>query len=379
MRIILAFLILSVLYTGAALAQNVYIANQGSGTVSVLTGGSPVTVDVGPDPVGIAASSNGEFVYVVNSRNGTVSVIQTSDNTVVATVDVGSPSPPTPPRGIAVTPDGKFVYVANSGNNNVSVIQTSNNTVVATVDVGNVPLGIAIPNNDHVFVANAVSGTLSIIETSSNTVVATVTELGDTPVALAASPGGEGIYVANNDSDNVTIVGVSEALTDPTTEWQNVAVGKCPTSIATSTNSFLNLDLIYVTNFCSNTVTIINSPFNTIEATLDVADSPFGIAATPDGAYIYLTHFNSSMGGIIEFTFSEAGWDAESTFPLGDNPIAVAIAPSVGLEDPEPMGQSSGRNNSCALAAAGASPSIPLYLLIPAFILINRLWRKRTN
>lgn len=41
--------------------------------------------------------------------------------------------------GVAVTPDGNFVYVANAGSGDVSVIDTSTNTVVDTVDVGNSP------------------------------------------------------------------------------------------------------------------------------------------------------------------------------------------------------------------------------------------------
>jgi len=377
MRIIFAFLILSVLYTGAALAQNVYITNSGTNTVE--TPGSPVVV--GKAPSGVAASSNGEFVYVVNSGNGTVSVIQTSDNTVVATVDVGSPTPPLPPRGIAVTPDGKFVYVANPSDNNVSVIQTSNNMVVATVDVGNVPLGIAIPTNDKVFVANSLSGTLYIIEISSNTVVATVTKVGDTPVALAAGPDGDFVFVANSDSHNVNIVPVELAITDPTSEWVTVDVGECPEGITTSTNSTLNLNLVYVSNSCSNTVTIINLPFEMIEATVPVADSPAGIAATPNGDYIYVAHIDSNMVGVIEFEGSS--WSVTDSFPTGDKPLGVAIAPSVGLEGPDPeppMGDGNGSSsNSCALASPGASPSFPLYLLIPAFILINRLWRRRTN
>lgn len=114
---------------------------------------------------------------------------------------------------------------------------------------------------------------------------------------------------------------------------------------------------------------------------MDVADSPTGIAATPNGDFIYVTHFNSSMAGEIQF--GTTSWSDESLFPTGNEPTSVAIAPSDGLgdpdPDPDPMGQSSGRNNSCSLAAPGASPSFPLYLLIPAFILINRFWRRRTN
>ena len=60
-----------------------------------------------------------------------VSVIQTSDNTVVATVAVG-----VSPVGVAVTPDGAFAYVTNAVSNTVSVIRISDNTVVDTVAVG---------------------------------------------------------------------------------------------------------------------------------------------------------------------------------------------------------------------------------------------------
>jgi YVTN family beta-propeller protein len=48
------------------------------------------------------------FAYITNSIDNTVSVIDTATNIVAATVNVG-PNP----HGVAVTPDGKKVYVAN--------------------------------------------------------------------------------------------------------------------------------------------------------------------------------------------------------------------------------------------------------------------------
>jgi YVTN family beta-propeller protein len=54
------------------------------------------------------------------------------------------------PIGVAVTPDGKHVYVANTGNpgfqlgTTVSVIETTGNTVTATVAVGTSPTGVGI-------------------------------------------------------------------------------------------------------------------------------------------------------------------------------------------------------------------------------------------
>jgi YVTN family beta-propeller protein len=76
------------------------------------------------------------FAYVTNSGSESVSVIDTANNTITATVNVGSE-----PWEVAGTSDGTKVFVANSGSDTISVIDTANNTVTATVDVGSIPVG----------------------------------------------------------------------------------------------------------------------------------------------------------------------------------------------------------------------------------------------
>src|SRR4051794_5561600 len=76
----------------ATLAQNAYITNSGSNTVSVIDTttntlvGSPITV--GGSPIGVAVTPDGSKVYVANNQDGTVSLISTATDTVV-----GSPIP----------------------------------------------------------------------------------------------------------------------------------------------------------------------------------------------------------------------------------------------------------------------------------------------
>ena len=60
-----------------------------------------------------------------------MSVIKTSTNTVVKTVEVGGQL-----AGVAISPNGRDAYVTNSGSGTASVIKISTNTVVATVAVG---------------------------------------------------------------------------------------------------------------------------------------------------------------------------------------------------------------------------------------------------
>ena len=64
------------------------------------------------------------YVYVANFMDVTVSVIQTVDNTVIATVTVGAGA-----FGVAISPNGNYVYVTRPGADTVSVIQTSDNTI----------------------------------------------------------------------------------------------------------------------------------------------------------------------------------------------------------------------------------------------------------
>ena len=131
-----------------------------------------------------AFSSNaGVFAYIPNYTSNNVSVIDTSNNTVTATVGVGNN-----PLGISVSPDGTKVYVSTS--NNVSVIRTSDNTVTATVGVGNNPVGISVsPDGTKVYVSNESSNNVSVIRTSDNTVTATV--------GVGSGPFAFGNFIAN--------------------------------------------------------------------------------------------------------------------------------------------------------------------------------------
>jgi YVTN family beta-propeller protein len=106
--------------TGVAVAATrAYVANQGSGSVSVidLTLSPPVvvaTVAVGGQPDALALSANGARVYAANFGSGTVSVIDSATNAVAKTVTVGS-------RPTGLVEVGGLVYVANLGSQSVSV------------------------------------------------------------------------------------------------------------------------------------------------------------------------------------------------------------------------------------------------------------------
>src|SRR5258708_34519323 len=91
----------------------------------------------------VPASTHAQNAYITNLDSNTVSVIATATNTVIGlAIPVGLS-----PLGVAVTPDRSKVYVANPGPNTGSVVDTATNSVSAPVPVGLGPAGVAVTHD----------------------------------------------------------------------------------------------------------------------------------------------------------------------------------------------------------------------------------------
>ena len=88
---------------------------------------------MGTNPIGVSVTPDGRRAYIANRGSSNISVIDTTTNTVVKTIPVGSLV-----FRVAITPNGTRVYVANNGSNRPG------NTVVANFPVGLGPAGVAI-------------------------------------------------------------------------------------------------------------------------------------------------------------------------------------------------------------------------------------------
>ncbi len=304
--------------------QYTYVANQGSGTVSVVdntTNTVVKTITVGSLPTGVAVSPDGNTVYVTNRASGTVSMIDTNPasptyNTVAKTVKVGSS-----PTDVAVSPDGNEVYVTNQSSNTVSVIDTdpthitTYRTVVKTITVGTGPTGVAVsPDSNTVYVTNRTSGTVSVIDTNpANTTtynrVVTTIRVGTNPTDVAVSPDGGRVYVTNYGSSSVSVIDTKAGSATYRTVVKTITVGSNPNSVALSPDG----SLAYVANG-RDTVSVIDTRTNAVVRTVtinSVAQPLSGthyVSVSPDGNTIYVTDTNDrklrviSMTGIFENT-----------------------------------------------------------------------------
>jgi len=300
-----------------------YVSNNGDNSVSVIdtsTNTAVATVEVGLWPDDVVVNPAGTRAYVANEFSHDVWVIDTSTNRPIATVEVGGM-----PSGVAVTPDGTRVYVTNSGNTTVSVIDTSNNTVVATVEGMLFPFDVAVkPDGTRVYATNSGYPTVSVIDTSTNTIVATVPVAGY-PHGVAVNPFGTQAYVVTNDSNRVSVIDTST-----NTVIATVGVGSEPVGVAVKPDG----TRAYVANRADNNVSVIDTSSYTVVVTVAVGTGPQGVAMSPDGTRAYVTNTASSNVSVIDTSNNTV----VATIPVGYHPITLGnFIGAVPCASPTPM------------------------------------------
>lgn len=259
----------------------VYVPNEDSNTVSVIdtsTNSVVATIPVQGTPDTTAVSPNGLFVYVA-CESGFVSVIDTATNTVTANIPAGASA-----DFIAFSPDSSRAYVTHFGQNYVSVIDTTTNSVIANITAGSGTYSVAVsPDGSHAYVTNEFSGTVSVIDTATNSVVAT-TNVGSTPTGIAVSPDGTHVYVNNDESGTVSVI-------DPTsnTVAATINVGAGLFGIVFSPDG----SHAYVARGAAG-ISVIDTATNSVTASFNAGPEALGVAISPDGTHLYVSNFYAS-------------------------------------------------------------------------------------
>lgn len=228
--------------------------------------------------------------YVSNYYDGTVTLIDSSSNTVIATIPVGLG-----PDTIGITPDGTRAYILNYNSDSISVI--INQTVVATLTGFTAPYGIVfLPNGQRAYVANnLVNDTVSVLDTNPNSptynqIISTISDPSfDGPGVEGITPDGTKIYVPNQ---NVNTVSVINTLNN------SVSVVSDPMSTITSPFQVVvapNGINAYVSNYGSFDVSIINVATNTATGSVTLPIMQYFLAISPDNSKIYVTGYTSNV------------------------------------------------------------------------------------
>ncbi len=171
---------------------------------------------------------------------------------------------------VLATDDG--VYALVGGLAGEFVVMDANLKVKSTIEVGHTPSDVVIKGK-VAYVANRFDNTVSVIDLASGKVTATI-EVGREPIAMALA--GNDLYVANHLS-----------------------------SMASSE------DIV------ASTVTVVDTAKNTVKKTITLTDGTTGvrgIAASPDGKNVYVTHL------VARYTYPttqlDRGWINTNAFSV---------------------------------------------------------------
>ena len=312
-----------------------YVANQASGTVTVINGAtnSTATVTVGNQPSAVAVNPVTNKAYVANYADNTVSVIDGSNNTTL--IGVG-----TNPIALAINSRTNKIYVADQGSNDVMVIDGVSGTTTP-VTAGTAPSALAVnPVTGKVYVANYGSSNVTVIDSSNN---ATTIAAGTNPFAVAVNAVTNTIYVANVGSNNVTVINGSNGSTTP------VSTGNAPYAIAV--NPITNK--AYVADNQNANITVIDGSNNTTQVA--AGTHPFAVAVDELTNQVYVTNQGSGNFTVIDGNNNPTNISGgTSPGALGVNPVTnkIYIANSGGAN----VSVVDGATNTVATFAAGTNP-----------------------
>lgn len=258
------------------------------------------TLKVGKAPHGMAA--NDAFVYNANSGEGSVSVIDTTTDTVVKTLDLGGNTP----GYIKVSHDGKYMLVLSKNADEEGQLHifepAQAHRLVQTLAVGKGPDKIQISDNDQT-VYVSLAGEPGIAH------YAFAEGLGSPPLArqlIAAGSGSadghghralaaqSGWLLTPNPGDN------SVSLVNPDGEHRILRDGNSPGPVALASHNGILAQAI-VGNTASHTLSLFDPRSETVVTLSEVGQSPTDIALVPELGRAYVTMAGSNQVTVVDY------------------------------------------------------------------------------
>ena len=127
------------------------------------------------------------FAYVANEKSGTLSIVDTATDTVVGDIPAG-----VKPRGSALSPDGKLMYVSDQPSNALLVVDLEKRTLVYKIALDESPEGVTASHTwESIAVANEIGNSVSFISTATNQQAFRISTEGKNPEHAVFSPDGK--------------------------------------------------------------------------------------------------------------------------------------------------------------------------------------------
>jgi YVTN family beta-propeller protein len=292
----------------------IYVANEGSNTVSVIDGDSF-------QPVGeiqalnhathdLALTRDGRKLFATNLASGAVSVIDTPSLQTVASIYTGKRC-----HVVAITNDGKHAWVANIADGTISIVETIGYRVLGVIPVPQA-MGITFSQDGQFAYVSSMNKTVSVVDVAAHQVIETIA-VGTNPHFLVLAPNGY-IWGTNTGQNDIFVIDPRENKVVGSLE-----VGQAPQQIAFGYKGTTG-PLAYISvGGLNKVVTTLTDPHNLkVREQIDVGEEPNGMWSNPVGSLIYVAHSKSNDLRVIDTATSQV----ISTVSLGRKPIRVVVS-----------------------------------------------------
>ncbi|MEU6973947.1 IPT/TIG domain-containing protein [Kitasatospora aureofaciens] len=138
--------------------------------------------------------------------------------------------------------------------------------------------------------------------------------VGHAPIVAAITPDGRHVYVTNFDSSSVSVIDTTTRSVIAT-----IDVSSGPWGVAVAPDGLR----AYVAGFGSDAVAVIDTTTNRVAASVPGLDKPLGLTVSPDGSRLYV----ASQGGNRVDVISTATNTLITSVPVGTGPRNVAVTP----------------------------------------------------
>jgi YVTN family beta-propeller protein len=237
------------IYVSGGASGEIHVFNYDHGVATFVKSFKPLLTVKNTFITGLTVHPVSGKIYVCNEAANQVLVLNPKNFHLEATIPVGGF-----PHSCVVGADGTHLYVSNWGSRSVSAVDLKENRQVRELQVDLRPNEMVVGPDGRMFVACAGENTVHVIQTRTvekfrveasrkrrptevareiiSTSLYPDSPEGSTPDALAISPDGKTLFVANADNNNIAVINISDPKSSAVDGF--IPTGWYPTALAVS-------------------------------------------------------------------------------------------------------------------------------------------------
>jgi len=221
----------------------------------------------------------------------------------------------------------EYAYVTNGGSNTVTVLDVVDVRVDRELAVGQNPVAVAAsPTRNEIYVVNSGAaegtGSISVIDAEHNRVVATI-PLHRQPVSIDLDKNGDLAYVANAGSNSVSVVDLKTRR-----EVARIGTGEQPVAARLAPDG----KTLVVANHRGNSVTLIDPLSRSVRGVIEGCPGAADPVILPDSskAFVPCSEGHQVMVIALAEPHSSKPDRLETLMDVGRGPTAIALKPDGG-------------------------------------------------